>query len=70
MSEYSLELCQQNPDLAVREIARLQQRVVDLEEALERLREGKEVVVPKDGKHAVYMMSIGQAHVHHELDEL
>ncbi len=61
MDELDFDWCSENRGGAAQEIKRLNARIAELEEAIERLRDGRDVVVPYDDDHARYMKALAEA---------
>ena len=63
MTDMDETWCDENPAAALREIENLRQRVHEVEEMLERLRDGRDVVLPQSHEHATYMSAIADAYL-------
>lgn len=63
MTDIDADWCEENPVAAAREIDRLQRQIFELEEKLERLRDGEEVVLPQSRDHANYMAAVAKVYL-------
>jgi len=63
MTDINEDWCAENPAAALREIENLQQRFDEVAELLERLRDGRDVILPQNHDHASYMNAVALAYL-------